>query len=324
MSDTQPVTSMPANPEAETPSREGAAWVCDVAVVVVTHNSAHVISQLLDSVPAALAGLTADVVVVDSGSTDDTLQVLAGRGEVKVVASSNVGYAGGINVGVRYAEPAYAILVLNPDVVLGAGSIPALLEALRLQGVGIAAPQMRSADGSLFYSLRREPTLLRAAGLNWTRVPLLTEKVTSPSAYSAGRDADWATGAVLLVSSECHAALGGWDESFFLYSEETQLCLEARDRGWRTRYVPEAVVTHLGGESGTSKIIHAMMVVNRVRLYRRRHRFLPGMCYYCLSIASELSWLARGHAESWHAVVCLLRPACRPAELGCSSGLLPS
>jgi N-acetylglucosaminyl-diphospho-decaprenol L-rhamnosyltransferase len=324
MSDTQPVTPVLADPEVETPSHEGATRTCDVAVVVVTHNSAHVVSKLLDSVPAALAGLTADVVVVDSGSTDDTLEVLASRGEVKVVASSNVGYAGGINLGVRSAESSDAILVLNPDVVLDPGSIPPLLAALRLPGVGIAAPQMRSADGSLFYSLRREPTLLRAAGLNWTGIPLLTEKVTSPSAYSSGRDADWATGAVLLVSSECHQVLGGWDESFFLYSEETQLCLEARRRGWRTRYVPEAVVTHLGGESGTSKIIHAMMVVNRVRLYRRRHRFLPGLCYYSLSIASELSWLARGHTESWHAVVCLLRPARRPPELGCSNGLLPS
>ncbi len=324
MSDTHPASSSLTMPNAEVPRRERAAGTCDVAVIVVTHNSAHVVGQLLDSIPAALAGVSADVVIVDSGSTDETLDLLASRGEGKVVASRNVGYAGGINIGVRHAEPAEAILVLNPDVILDPGSIPPLLAALRLPGVGIAAPQMRSADGSLFYSLRREPTMLRAAGLNWTGIPLLTEKVTNPSVYSSGCDADWATGAVLLVSRECHRALGGWDESFFLYSEETQLCLEARSRGWRTRYVPEAGVTHLGGQSGTSKVIHAMMVVNRVRLYRRRHRFVPGLCYFCLSVASELSWLARGHAESWHAVVCLLRPGRRPAELGCSSSLLPS
>ncbi len=323
MSDTHPLAPALAGPRAEVPP-EPAAGTCDVAVVVVTHNSAHVVGQLLDSIPAALAGLSADVVIVDSGSTDETRAVLASRREGKVIALSNVGYAGGINVGVRTAQPSEAILVLNPDVVLDPGSVPPLLAAVRLPGVGIAAPQMRSADGSLFYSLRREPTLLRAAGLNWTGIPLLTEKVTDSSAYAAGCDAAWATGAVLLVSRECHEALGGWDESFFLYSEETQLCLEARSRGWRTRYVPEAVVTHLGGESGTSKIIHAMMVVNRVRLYRRRHRVLPGLCYFWLSVASELSWLARGHAESWHAVVCLLRPSRRPAELGCSARLLPS
>jgi N-acetylglucosaminyl-diphospho-decaprenol L-rhamnosyltransferase len=324
MSDTHPLTPTLTGPKAEVPPGQRPAGTCDVAVIVVTHDSAHVVGQLLDSIPAALAGLSADVVIVDCGSEDQTLDVLASRREAKVIASNNVGYAGGINIGVRNAEPAEAILVLNPDVVLDAGSIPPLLAALHLPGVGIAAPQMRSADGSLFYSLRREPTLLRAAGLNWTGIPLLTEKVTRPSAYTSACDADWATGAVLLVSRECHQALGGWDESFFLYSEETQLCLEARARGWRTRYVPEAVVTHLRGQSGTSKITHAMMVVNRVRLYRRRHRFLPGVCYFCLSVASELSWLARGHAESWHAVVCLLRPARRPAELGCSTGMLPS
>jgi N-acetylglucosaminyl-diphospho-decaprenol L-rhamnosyltransferase len=311
-------------PEGKVRPPGAGAAKCDVAVVVVTHNSAHVVGQLLDSIPAALAGLSADVVIVDSGSTDDTLGLLASRGERKVIASNNVGYAGGINLGVRTAEPSDSILVLNPDVVLAPGSIPPLLAALRMPGVGIAAPQMRSADGSLFYSLRREPTLLRAAGLNWTGIPLLTEKVTDPSAYSAGCDAAWATGAVLLVSRECHEALGGWDESFFLYSEETQLCLEARSRGWRTRYVPEAVVTHLGGESGTSKVIHSMMVLNRVRLYRRRHHVALGLCYFWLSVASELSWLARGHTASWHAIVCLLRPARRPPELGCSTTLLPS
>lgn len=295
----------------------------DLAIVVVTYNSAHVIGPLLDSVPAALDGLSADVVVVDNGSTDDTLAILSGREDCRIIRSTNLGYSAGINRGVAEAEPADAILVLNPDVVLWPGSIRPLLEALQLPGIGIAAPQMRW-QGSLYHSLRREPTLPRALGLTKTRLAVFSEWVMDKRAYEVTHDVDWAVGAVLMVSRACHEAVGGWDESFFLYSEETQFCLDARRLGFRTRYVPESVVEHLRGESGTSNAIHSMMVINRVRLYRRRHGRVSSGCYYCLTILSELSWLVRGHSRSWTAVVALLRPSQRPAVLGCGDSLMPS
>ena len=294
----------------------------DLAIVVVTYNSARVIGSLLDSVPAALDGLSADVVVVDNGSTDNTLSVLSSREHCRVIRSTNVGYSGGINRGVAEAEPADAILVLNPDVVLWPGSIRPLLEALQLPGIGIAAPQMRR-DGALCHSLRREPTLLRALGLTGTRLAAFSEYVTDKRAYEVAHEVDWAVGAILMVSRACHEAVGGWDESFFLYSEEIQFCLDARRLGFRTRYVPESVVEHLQGQSGTSNAIHSMMVINRVRLYRRRHGRVSSGCYYCLAILSELSWLARGYSRSRTALVALLRPSRRPAVLGCSSSLVP-
>src|ERR1035438_1243678 len=85
----------------------------DLAVVIVTYNSSHDIGDLLDSLPAALDGLTADVVVVDNGSADGTADLVAARGDSRVVRSANVGYAGGINRGVREAAPADAILILD-------------------------------------------------------------------------------------------------------------------------------------------------------------------------------------------------------------------
>jgi N-acetylglucosaminyl-diphospho-decaprenol L-rhamnosyltransferase len=295
----------------------------DLAIVVVTYNSEHVIGAMLDSVPGALDGLSADVVVVDNGSTDDTLAILSSRADCRVIRSTNVGYSGGINRGVKEAEPADAILVLNPDVVLWPGSIRPLLDALQLPGIGIAAPQLRW-DGALYLSLRREPTLPRALGLTGTKLAVFSESVTDRRVYQVAHEVDWAVGAAFMVSRACHDALGGWDESFFLYSEETQFCLDARRLGYRTRYVPESVVEHLRGQSGTSDALHSMMVLNRVRLYRRRHRLGASFCYYCLAILSELSKVARGSARSRAAVVALLRPSRRPAVLGCSGSLIPS
>src|SRR6266568_2321118 len=295
----------------------------DVAVVVVTHNSAHFIGGLLDSLPGALDGLRADVVVVDCGSTDGTASLLDKSGRCRVVRSANVGYAGGINRGVREAMSAEAILVLNPDVRLHPCSVPLLLAALQEPDVGIAVPQVRSPDGGLELSLRREPSLPRALGLTRTRRPVFSEYVSRPSDYARPRTVDWALGAVLVMSRKCYDAVGGWDETYFLYSEETDLALRARDIGLLTRYVPGAVAVHIGGQSGRNHSTHAMQIVNRVRLYRRRHGALASWCYYWLLAANELSRLARGNRTSWSGVVALLRPARRPAELGCSDRRMP-
>src|SRR5690349_461361 len=183
----------------------------DLAIIIVTYNSSHVIGDLLDSLPAALDGITADVVVVDNGSADGTADLTGARGDCRVVRSANVGYAGGINRGVREASPADAILVLNPDVRLKAGSVAPLLDALHQPGTGIVVPQLRSADGSLEPSLRREPTLLRALGLEKTGLAALSERVADAEEYTYPHRVDWAQGAVVLMSRACFDALNGWD-----------------------------------------------------------------------------------------------------------------
>lgn len=295
----------------------------DVAVVIVTHQSAHVIDGLLDSLPAALGGLTADVVVVDNGSTDETAERVGARTDCRLVRSANVGYAGGLNRGVREAAAAPALLMLNPDVRLEPGSIPALLAALQRPGTAVVAPQVRDAEGRLYHSLRREPSLRRAIGLNFTRRPAFSEYVNSDADYTSPRQVDWALGAALMVSRDSYDRLGGWDESYFLYSEETDFSLRARDLGLITRYEPRAVVVHIGGQSGQSDVTHAMLVVNRVRLYRRRHGSVASFAYFGLSVLSELSWLARGQSQSRRSVEALLRPKRRPAALGASHSLIP-
>lgn len=295
----------------------------DLAVVIVTYNSSRVVGELLDSLPAALDGLTADVVVVDNGSADGTADQVAARGDCRVVRSANVGYAGGINRGVREAAPADAILILNPDARLSERSVAPLLETLREPGTGIVVPQLRSATGTLEPSLRREPTLLRALGLERTGVAALAERIHDKAQYAYPHLVDWAQGAVVLMSRECFDALKGWDESYFLYSEEVDLSLRARDLGLLTRYEPRSVAVHIGGQSGQNDVTHAMQIVNRVRLYRRRNGVLASWCYFWLAIASEASWVIRGHRPSRFAIAALLRPSLRPVELGCSDRLLP-
>ncbi len=90
-----------------------------------------------------------------------------------------------------------------------------------------------------------------------------------------------------------------------------------------TFYEPQSVAVHIGGASGRGDRTHAMQIVNRVRLHRRRHGPLASWCYLWLTAASELSWLARGHRVSAAAIAALLRPSRRPPEIGCGTGLMP-
>ena len=300
-----------------------ASMGADVAVVIVTYNSSHVIGPLLDSLPDALDGLSADVVVVDNGSDDDTVAVVHGREDCRLIQSANLGYSAGINRGVRDAAPADAILVLNPDVLLEPYSVRRMVEALQEPNTGVVAPQVRMPDGSLDLSLRREPSLLRALGLGRTKIPWFSECVNNASSYREPHTVDWALGAILVISRACYDAVGGWDESFFLYSEETQFSLDAWRLGYATRYVPSAVVTHIGGQSGITATTYSMMVINRVRIYRRRHGASASWCYYGLAILTEVVRIVRGRTQSWFAILALLQPSRRPSQLNCSTGLMP-
>jgi N-acetylglucosaminyl-diphospho-decaprenol L-rhamnosyltransferase len=295
----------------------------DVTAVIVTHNSASMITGLLASVPAALGELRAEVVVVDNGSTDSTVAVAQSRG-IHIVEAENLGYSAGINRGVREASgTSSAILVLNPDVRLEPRSVERLHARLLKPKVGIVAPRIRDDEGHLQRSLRRVPSLGRALGLSGTRSPRWSEYVHEESAYMVAHEVDWALGAILLVSRACYDAVGGWDESFFLYSEETEFCLRAADHGFTTWFEPTATAIHVGAQSGQSNATHAMQIINRVRLYARRNGSWRATAYYGLTILSELSWIARGSRKSRFALQALIRPSRRPPELNAGSQFVP-
>lgn len=290
-----------------------------IEVVVVTWNSAEVLGGLLDSLPAGLDGHAYHLTVVDNDSADQTVSLteawLREHADVDgcvLQTGRNAGYAAAINAGLRQAEPYSSALILNPDIRLEPGTASRLLEALEAADTGIVVPCIYSAAGELAYSLRREPSIPRAFGEavlggRAGRVRWLGESVLDPAAYQKATTVDWATGAIMLISAQCLEKCGLWDESFFLYSEETEFALRARDHGFATRLAPEARATHLGGESNTSARLWALLSVNRVRLYRRRHNAVATALYWCAVMLREAPRAALGRSTSRAAVTALLR-----------------
>jgi N-acetylglucosaminyl-diphospho-decaprenol L-rhamnosyltransferase len=258
----------------------------DLVVLIVTYNNAADLPALLDSLPSAAPGLTPRILVVDNGSSDDTVAVARSRPGITVVESGgNIGFAGGINVGRRQAGTFDALAIVNPDSTLGPGCLRILVDALADPTVGIVAPTIREVDGERFHSLRRAPSLLGALGesLLGARLPnrpvALTDTCRRAADYDREHDVDWVSGAMVVVAAACDAAVGDWDERYFLYSEETDYARRARARGFRIRFVPDAEVVHVGGGSGRSSALMALMAVNRVREFEVEHGRLETLAF---------------------------------------------
>ncbi len=310
------------------PRGAGGPGRVDCSIVIVTYNSERDVVGLLESLPAAAAGITLRTVVVDNGSRDATVDLVRAFPGVRCVETgANLGYAGGINVGREHAGEYSALLVLNPDVVLEPGALREMVAALEDSRVGIVAPMLLDADGHRCWSLRRNPTLARAigdgllGGRMGRRPGWLSELVRDETPYRHRHAVDWAVGAALLISASCDRVVGRWDERFFLYSEETDYGARARAAGFRVEYLPAARVRHRGAGSGQSNALLALNAVNRIR-YMEKHRRWP-RAYRATVILHEL--LRSRKAGHRIALRCALRRSSWPklvADLQVPSGAL--
>ena len=221
-------------------------------------------------------------------------------------------------------------LILNPDVVLGHRSVAEMHEVLSDATVGVVVPQTRHFSGQLGFNQRRDPTLQRAiasALLGAERAgrwSTLSETVEDPTGYLRARDIDWGVGAAMMISRACIDAVGPWDESFFLYSEEIDYCQRVRRHGMRVRYTPSAVVFHEGGGGASDPRLRTMMTLNKVRLYGRQHSRAATFGFLAASFLYEATRGIAGSAPARAAAVALIRPSRRPPELQCCDSFLPS
>jgi exopolysaccharide biosynthesis WecB/TagA/CpsF family protein len=249
----------------------------EVTVLIVTHNSAAMLPDLLADLRRESGPLRLRAVVVDNASTDGTLDAIADQRDVITVAAPNLGYAGGINAGMQHARESRAVLVLNPDLRIEDGTLLALWRRLWQPGVGVAVPRILDDDGATSASLRFEPGLLRGIGdaLLGRRLPgrptWLTEMDYNEESYQHPHPVEWATGACLMIRRDVADQVGAWDERYFLYSEEIDYLQRVRTTGRSVWYEPTAQVRHSGGGSGTSPELAALLAVNRVRYAAAHH-----------------------------------------------------
>ena len=219
-----------------------------VAVVVPSWNSAGLLPRLLDSL--AEQGGERELLVVDNGSRDGTLELLRERGIPHLSLSRNTGFAAAVNLGAaRTAAP--LVLALNADTVLEPGAVSALVPALAADpGLGGVQPRILQLEGEAAGD--PETARLYSAGMALSADGRAYETGAGESqadAYRRPREVFGVCGAACLLRRELFADLGGYDESYFSFYEDVDLNLRARIAGWRFGYEPAAVVWHLGNAS---------------------------------------------------------------------------
>lgn len=205
-------------------------------VVVVAYGSPDLLCEAL----APLGDLP--VVVVDNSSSEAVRAVCADAGAAYVDPGKNLGFAGGVNVGVRELWATAGrrdVLLLNPDAVLPADDVLLLHDALRSQPrTAAVAPRLVGPEGA-----QRVAWPWPAPGRMWREALLL---------LGSDRDrGDWLVGAVLLISADALDEVGPFDERFFLYAEETDWQRRAVDAGWTVHAVDTVVARHVGAATST-------------------------------------------------------------------------
>ena len=225
-------------------------------VIIVDYNAGRLLGECLESVRDDPAVDLGNVTVVDNASSDDSAQDARDRFGVHVLDTGrNAGFAVANNVGLAASTAEY-VLLLNPDTRLDSGGIASLVEFMDLNpAVGLVGPKLVDANGVLQLSIGNYPTVLREAfeclflhrafpkaATRWA------DSVWDGAAYAGAKRTDWVSGPVMLARVSALREIGGFDEGFFLYSEEIDLCHRLTDAGWEVWYCPDVVFVHVGGE----------------------------------------------------------------------------
>ena len=250
-----------------------------LSVVVVNYNAGEYLTRCVRSVFEHAGELEVDVLVIDNASRDGSARAArAAQPRMRLIENSrNRGLSAAWNQGAAETDAPW-ILFLNPDTELWSGDLAAFVDAGNAHpDAALLGPVIRNPDGTIYESGRVFPSVGQAVGHafvgpfrpgnRFTRAYKLTDwdRLTE-------REVDWVSGACMLVRRSAFEAVGRFDEAFWLYGEELDLCTRLRDAGWTVRYSPALEIVHEGGVStGRSRRTHVMHSSSIYRYYRK-HR----------------------------------------------------
>ena len=262
------------------------------AVVVVSYNTRDYLRNCLASV---LADGAEDVVVVDNASTDGTREMVHTEfPQVRLVANVvNLGFGPAANQGIAAVRAEYVVL-LNADTLIHRGALRALASHLhRFPNSAVAGPRLLYGDGTFQRSHFPFPTpghsFLELVNIRGLLRQMLPASRRGGSLRRSARSVPWVLGAVLGIRRSAFQELGGFDESFFIYHEDIDLCYRLRRAGWDIHYAPAAVVTHLG-QASTRQHRRNMLLLGtagRFQFYRK-HYSAGQSALLCLAIVVGL------------------------------------
>jgi N-acetylglucosaminyl-diphospho-decaprenol L-rhamnosyltransferase len=251
----------------------------DLAIIIVTiPGQPHWLTPCLRSLPAHVGSITLDVVIADNDASEATRELVERDFPgARVVPCSNRGFAYANNRALMTCDARY-VLFLNPDTEILEGSFEELVRAMdERPEVGLVGVRQVTADGQLFPTIRHFPNALRALGdaLGGERLPLrpawIGERELNPASYDEETACDWTSGSFMLARREAIESAGFMDERFFIYSEETDLCLRIKCGGWDVRHLPTMTILHHAEKAGISPKMTAQDVFTRIQYAQKNY-----------------------------------------------------
>jgi len=276
-----------------------------LSIVIVTYNSAGHIADCLDSIYKD-EFTDREIIVVDNQSSDHSASIVRnGYDRVVVIENGhNDGFAKGCNIGLQKAVGEF-ILFLNPDTLLSKGACRQLIDVMESgENIGVIGPRINSdISGSYYHSARRfsSPPKDLISYIPGSRYLTRPHEIMM-SIRKKPVDVDWVSGCAFMVSRALLQKTGTFDESYFLFSEEEDLCRRAKTAGWRVVYHPQAVVTHFEGKSfaggsyrtrmyWTSKLHYYEKFSKVSEVFRFKKYFVPLIRFkmmFCSNVQKEV------------------------------------
>jgi GT2 family glycosyltransferase len=238
----------------------------DVSVIIISYNTKQLVLDCLASLAETVPPRSHEVIVVDNASFDDTVQAVRAQfPDTKVIENhENLGFARANNIGAAQASGEFLFL-LNSDTLVYPGAVDTLICALEVDSkIGIASPMLVGTDGSAQETagfLMTPSTVL----FPWAKKRAKTAVVYALKHKEPLNDIAYFCGAAIMVRRSAFESIEGFDESFFFYCEDPDLCKRLVDAGWTMAFIPDAKIVHLGGSSAKKIRIRADIERHRSR-----------------------------------------------------------
>jgi GT2 family glycosyltransferase len=258
----------------------------DLSIVIVSWNVRDLLQACLESIQASHCESQPEVIVVDSASSDGAPQMVRRQFPWAhlIEAGHNVGFSKGNNMGIEASTGRY-VLLLNPDTKIIGEALSEMIGYMESHPqVGVLGPQLLNEDMSVQSSRRRFPTLWTAFFESTWLQPYAPRRIIDTYTMRDHSDdqvteVDWVTGAAMLVRRQVIEQIGGFDEGFFMYSEELDWQRRIRSGGWQIIYFPQAQIIHYGGKSSEQAVAqrHIYFQTSKIRYFRKYHGEVAGV-----------------------------------------------
>lgn len=266
----------------------------DLSIVIINFNTKKLTQECIASIKRFTSKLTYEIILVENSSEKKEFVKLPG---IKIInPGKNLGFTGGNVAGMKLAKGKF-VLILNSDTLIHDNVLTEMVSWMdKNPQIGIGSCSLKNKDGSLQSTGGYFPTLLRV--FSWMTIqdlPFVDNFIPpfhpkSTNFYHKEKELDWLTGAFMMIRREVIDQIGYFDEEYFMYTEDTDYCFRARQKGWQVYYNPAWSITHLGGASST-KEFPLLSEFKNVKLFYKKH--YPAWQYPILRFLLKLGSLWR-------------------------------